>query len=105
MASLSPQDPPWLQGLNPPQREAATLLDGPVLVLAGAGTGKTRALTARLAQILQDMKTWMVEREYESLAQLKGSMCQTNLRDASMLARQSYIRVLDSFTPRPGVWR
>ena len=59
----------------------------------------------RLSQILHDMKGWMVEREYESLAQLKGSMCQTNLRDASMLARQSYIRVLDSFTPRPGVWR
>ena len=51
------------------------------------------------------MKSWMIEREYESVAQLKGSMCQTNLRDASLLARQSYIRVLDSFTPRPGVWR
>ena len=59
----------------------------------------------RLSQILDDMKAWMIEREYESVAQLKGSMCQTNLRDASALARQSYIRVLDSFTPRPGVWR
>ena len=59
----------------------------------------------RLSQILNDMKTWMIEREYESVAQLKGSMCQANLRDASALARQSYIRVLDSFTPRPGVWR
>ena len=59
----------------------------------------------RLSQILDDMKTWMIEREYESVAQLKGSMCQTNLRDASALARQSYIRVLDSFTPRAGVWR
>jgi dihydroorotate dehydrogenase (fumarate) len=56
----------------------------------------------RLSQILDDMKTWMIEREYESVAQLKGSMCQTNLRDASALARQSYIRVLDSFTPRAG---
>ncbi|WP_374265457.1 dihydroorotate dehydrogenase-like protein [Zoogloea sp.] len=60
---------------------------------------------ARLTQILQDMRAWMIEREYESVAQLKGSMCQANLRDASSLARQSYIRVLDSFTPRPGVWR
>ena len=59
----------------------------------------------RLSQLLDDMKTWMIEREYESVAQLKGSMCQTNLRDASALARQSYIRVLDSFTPRAGVWR
>ncbi len=51
-------DPPWLQGLNPPQREAATLLDGPLLVLAGAGTGKTRALTARLAQILAQRRAF-----------------------------------------------
>lgn len=60
---------------------------------------------ARLTQILHDLRAWMMDREYESVAQLKGSMCQANLRDASSLARQSYIRVLDSFTPRPGVWR
>ena len=60
---------------------------------------------ARLTQILHDLRAWMADREYESVAQLKGSMCQANLRDASALARQSYIRVLDSFTPRPGVWR
>lgn len=58
-----------------------------------------------LARILQDMQGWMADGEYESVAQLKGSMCQKNLRDPSALARQSYIRVLDSFTPRPGVWR
>jgi DNA helicase-2/ATP-dependent DNA helicase PcrA len=58
MSSVPVQDPPWLAGLNPPQREAATLLDGPLLVLAGAGTGKTRALTARLAQILAERRAW-----------------------------------------------
>ena len=43
----------YLQGLNNEQAQAVLTIDGPVLVLAGAGTGKTKALTTRLAHIIK----------------------------------------------------
>lgn len=67
-------------------------------VLLEQGVGRLSAIRDELAQ-------WLDENEYESIAQLKGSVSQQHAIDPSAYERANYIHVLDSYTPASGVLR
>jgi dihydroorotate dehydrogenase (fumarate) len=77
-------------------------------LLAGADvTHMCSALLRRgpghLAVVLKALEDWLVEHEYESVEQLKGSISHRNATDSAAFLRSNYMRVLDSYQPPPGV--
>lgn len=56
---------------------------------------------SRLTQVLEAMRRWMAQREYASVAQLKGSMSQNNLPDPAAMERANYVRVIQGYVPSP----
>lgn len=73
------------------------------LLLAGAdATLMTSVLLtqgpARVTEILDDMQTWLQEKEYTSVEQMKGSMCRANCPNPSALERGNYMKALASYT-------
>ncbi|OAI10152.1 dihydroorotate dehydrogenase [Methylomonas koyamae] len=67
-------------------------------VLLAQGVGK-------LDEIRNELAHWLIEHEYESVAQMKGSVSRQHAIDPSAYERANYIHVLDSYTPAPGVLR
>ena len=49
----------YLDGLNQAQKEAVLSIDGPLLIVAGAGSGKTKVLTSRIAHIIKEKKSFL----------------------------------------------
>ncbi len=83
--------------------------DGDALIkalLAGADAGMIASVIyykgfKQVPEILNRLKSWMEEKEYESVEQLKGSMSQENCPDPEAFARGNYMKTLVSYTGKP----
>ena len=83
-----------------------TAQDALKAVMAGASVAMTTSALlkngiSKASEILSDMEAWMVEHEYESIQQMKGSMCQRAVAEPAAFERANYMKVLNSFKDLP----
>ena len=83
-----------------------TAQDALKAVMAGASVAMTTSAllkhgVAKASEILKDMESWMVEHEYESIQQMKGSMSQKAVAEPAAFERANYMKVLSSFKELP----
>jgi dihydroorotate dehydrogenase (fumarate) len=83
-----------------------TAVDALKAVMAGASVAMTTSALlkngiGKASEILKDMETWMVDHEYESIQQMKGSMSQKAVAEPAAFERANYMKVLSSFMELP----
>ena len=86
----------WLDQLNPEQREAVMINEGSLLVFAGAGSGKTRVITTKIAYAIEELGVMALEtvRDNDKLASLKENIAKLALPDSAKIIANEVLKLI-----------